>query len=33
MRYTLLIYQNTDSWNGLPPEDRDVFRHAAGEEG
>jgi hypothetical protein len=30
MRYILLIYQNTEAWNGLPQEDRDVFMHAAG---
>jgi hypothetical protein len=30
MRYVLLIYQNTQTWNGLPQEDKDVFMHAAG---
>ncbi len=29
MRYILLIYQNTEAWNGLSPEDKDVFMHAA----
>jgi hypothetical protein len=24
------IYQNTEAWNGLSQEDRDVFMHAAG---
>ncbi len=31
MRYILLIYQNTDAWNGLSREDKDVFMHAAGD--
>jgi hypothetical protein len=31
MRYILLIYQNTEAWNRLPEEDKDVFMHAAGE--
>ncbi len=31
MRYILLIYQNTEAWNGLPQEDKDVLMHAAGE--
>ena len=31
MRYILLIYQNTEAWNGLPREDKDVLMHAAGE--
>jgi hypothetical protein len=25
MRYILLIHQNTEVWNGLVPEDKDVF--------
>ena len=29
MRYILLIYQNTEAWNGLSPEDKEVFMHAA----
>jgi hypothetical protein len=31
MRYILLIYQNTEAWNGLTQEDKDVFMHAAGD--
>jgi hypothetical protein len=31
MRYILLIYQNTEAWNGLSREDKDVFMHAAGD--
>jgi hypothetical protein len=31
MRYVLLIYQNTNAWNGLSQEDKDVLMHAAGE--
>ena len=31
MRYILLIYQNTEAWNGFSQEDRDVFMHAAGD--
>jgi hypothetical protein len=31
MRYILLIYQNTEAWNGLSQEDKDVFMHAAGD--
>jgi hypothetical protein len=31
MRYILLIYQNTEAWNGLSEEAKDVFRHAAGD--
>ena len=31
MRYILLIYQNTETWNGLSQEDKDVFMHAAGD--
>ncbi len=27
MRYILLIYQNTEAWNGLSQEDKDVFMH------
>jgi hypothetical protein len=30
MRYILLIYENTEAWNGLSQEDKDVFMHAAG---
>jgi hypothetical protein len=30
MRYILLIYQNTEAWNGLS-QDHDVFVHAAGD--
>jgi hypothetical protein len=30
MRYILLIYQNTEAWNGLSQEDEDVLMHAAG---
>jgi hypothetical protein len=33
MRYSLLIYQNTEAWSGLSQEDKDVFMHGAGEEG
>jgi len=31
MRYILLIYQNTEAWNGLSREDKEVFMHAAGD--
>jgi hypothetical protein len=31
MRYTLRIYQNSEAWNGLSQEDKDVFMHAAGD--
>jgi hypothetical protein len=31
MRYILLIYQNTEAWNRLSQEDRDVFMRAAGD--
>jgi hypothetical protein len=31
MRYTLSIYQNTEAWNGLSQEDKDVFMPAAGD--
>jgi hypothetical protein len=31
MRYILLIYQNTEAWNGRSQEDKDVFMHAAVE--
>jgi hypothetical protein len=31
MRYILLIYQNTEAWNGLSQEDRDGFMRVAGE--
>jgi hypothetical protein len=31
MRYILLIYQNTETWNGPSQEDKDVFMHAAGD--
>jgi hypothetical protein len=31
MRYVLLIYQNSEAWNGLSQEDKDVFMHAAGD--
>jgi hypothetical protein len=31
LRYILLIYQNTEAWNGLSQEDKDVFMHTAGE--
>jgi hypothetical protein len=31
MRYILLIYQNTEAWNGLSPEEKDVLMHAAGD--
>ena len=31
MRYILLIYQNSEAWNGLSQDDRDVFMHAAGD--
>jgi hypothetical protein len=31
MRYILLIYQNTEAWNGLSQEDKDAFTHAAGD--
>jgi hypothetical protein len=30
MRYTLLIYQNTEAWNGLSPEG--ALIHGGGEE-
>jgi hypothetical protein len=31
MRYILLIYQNTEAWNGLSQGDKEVFMHAAGD--
>jgi hypothetical protein len=31
MRYILLIYQNTEAFNGLSEQDRNVLMHAAGE--
>jgi hypothetical protein len=31
MRYILLIYQNSEAWNGLPQEQREVLMHAAGD--
>ena len=31
MGYNLLIYQNTEAWNGPTQDDRDVFMHAAGD--
>ena len=31
MRYILLIYQNTEAWNGLSQDDRDIFMRAAGD--
>ena len=31
MRYILLIYQNTEAWNGLYQEDKDALMHAAGD--
>jgi hypothetical protein len=31
MRYILLIYQNTEAWNGLSEQDKNVLMHAAGE--
>jgi hypothetical protein len=30
-RYILLIYQNTEAWNGLSREDKEVLMHAAGD--
>lgn len=31
MRYILLIYQNTEAWNGLSQEDKQAMMHAAGD--
>jgi hypothetical protein len=31
MRYILLIYQNTEAWNGLSQEDKEVLMHSAGD--
>jgi len=31
MRYILLIYQNTEAWNGLSQEDKDVLMRVAGD--
>jgi hypothetical protein len=31
MRYILLIYQNTEAWNGFSQEDKAVLMHAAGD--
>ena len=31
MRYILLIYQNTEAWNGLSQEDKAVFMRGAGD--
>jgi hypothetical protein len=31
MKYILLIYQNTEAWNRLSQEDKDVFMHSAGD--
>ncbi len=31
MRYILLIYQNTEAWNGLSQQEKDVFMRAAGD--
>jgi hypothetical protein len=31
MRYILLIYQNSEAWNGLSPQDKQVFMQAAGD--
>jgi hypothetical protein len=31
MRNILLIYQNTEAWNGLSQEDKDAVMHAAGD--
>jgi hypothetical protein len=31
MRYILLIYQNTEAWNGLSQDDKDRFMRAAGD--
>jgi hypothetical protein len=31
MRYIMLIYQNTEAWNGLSREDKDIFMRAAGD--
>jgi hypothetical protein len=31
MRYMLLIYQNTEAWNGFSEQDKNVLMHAAGE--
>jgi hypothetical protein len=33
MRYILLIYHNTEAWNGISEEDGDVFMHVAADEG
>src|SRR5450755_3813260 len=31
MRYMLLIHQNTEAWNGLSKNEKDVFMHAAAD--
>jgi hypothetical protein len=31
MRYILLIYQNTEAWNALSQEDKEVLMHGAGD--
>jgi hypothetical protein len=31
MGYNLLMYENTEVWNGLSQDDTDVFMHAAGD--
>ncbi len=31
MRYILLIFQNTEAWNGLSRADKEVLMHAAGD--
>jgi hypothetical protein len=31
MRYILLIYQNSEAWNGLSQADKEGFMHAAGD--
>jgi hypothetical protein len=31
MRYILLIYQNTEAWNGLSQEDKEVLMRGAGD--
>ena len=32
MRYILRIDQDTEAWNGLSPERKDVFMHCGGDE-